>query len=174
MLGNILLFGFLYAFVCRASPIPVDKLDVKKYLGHWYQVYGAPTNVIFQGYGECITADYGLLSNGNISVLNKQVNSKGELEQIEGYGYYKNISEPGKLTVRLDGVPFDSPYWVVKLGEVINNYYQYSIVTTPSAISLWVLVRDIKTYLKSYDKEVVEFLNKNKYKYVTINQNNCN
>jgi len=43
--------------------ITVPQLDVKKYLGHWLLVYQAPTNVIFQGYGTCITADYGLLDN---------------------------------------------------------------------------------------------------------------
>ena len=53
--------------------ITVPQLDVKKYLGHWLLVYQAPTNVIFQGYGTCITADYGLLDNGNVNVVNTQI-----------------------------------------------------------------------------------------------------
>ena len=61
-------------------PVTVDELKVNSYLGHWTQVYGAPTNSIFQGYGTCLTAYYGLLDNGQISVLNAQLNKNKEVE----------------------------------------------------------------------------------------------
>jgi lipocalin len=153
--------------------ITVPQLDVKKYLGHWLLVYQAPTNVIFQGYGTCITADYGLLDNGNVNVINTQIDKHNEIDQINGYGYYKNVSEPGKLTVHLDGVPVDSPYWVIKLGEVKNNQYQYSIITTPSGISLWVLVRDITSFFELYNTEVIDFLAEYNFKYENVSQTNC-
>jgi lipocalin len=128
-----------------------------------------------------------------VSVLNAQLNAKNELEQIAGYAYYKNVSEPGKLTVHLDGTPADAPYWVVALGEVRsipdskreeyeltpenyvrrgvkNDQYQYSIVTTPSGISLWVLARNVNLFLREYDAEVRAFLEAGEYKYVTIEQ----
>jgi lysozyme C len=143
----------------------VKEIDIIKYLGNWYQVYGAPTNVVFQGYGTCITAQYWLLEGGNVSVLNSQINSYDKLEQISGYAYYTNISEPGKLSVRLDGVPVDSPYWIVKLGEIVDNKYQYSIITTPSGISLWVLARNVKEFYNKYDTEVKNYLNDNNFKY---------
>lgn len=152
----------------------ISEIDVDKYLGYWYQVYGAPTNVIFQGYGTCITAEYGLLEDGNISVINSQLNKDEELEEILGYAYYKNVSEPGKLTVHLDGVPVDSPYWIVNLGEVKDGQYQYSIITTPSGISLWVLARNIDSFFINYDKEVTQYLTQNNYKYEPIQHNeNC-
>ena len=153
--------------------ITVPQLDVKKYLGHWLLVYQAPTNVIFQGYGTCISADYGLLDNGNVNVVNTQIDKHNEIDQITGYGYYKNVSEPGKLTVHLDGVPVDSPYWVIKLGEVKNNQYQYSIITTPSGISLWVLVRDITSFFELYNTEVIDFLAEYNFKYENVSQTNC-
>jgi lysozyme C len=169
------ILSFFSAFSLTVSnPIPVEELNLNGYLGHWVQVYGAPTNSLFQGYGECLVADYGLLDNGQVSVLNTQIDENGVLEQIDGYAYYKNISEPGKLTVHLNGVPVDSPYWVVKLGEFKDNQYQYSIVTTPSGISLWVLVRDLDTFFTLYDSEVQDFLMQNGYKYVEIKQENCN
>ena len=68
------MFGFFTALFAFTSFETVPELDVNKYLGRWYQVYGAPTNVLFQGYGECITADYGLMDNGQVSVLNSQIN----------------------------------------------------------------------------------------------------
>lgn len=169
-----LLISYLQATTSKfGAPEPVQELDVTSYIGHWYQVYGSPTNVIFQGYGECITADYGTLDNGDISVLNTQIDENGMVERIEGYAYYKNVSEPGKLTVHLEGVLVNSPYWVVKLGEVVNNEYQYSIVTTPSGMSLWVLVRDIDTFYKLYDREVRQFLEQYQFLYTTIKQDNC-
>jgi len=61
----------------------------------------------------------------------------------------------------LDGVPVDSPYWVVKLGEIIDNQYQYSIITTPSGISLWVITRDVDRFEQMYSSEVREFLDQN-------------
>lgn len=154
----------------KANPQTIQEIEVDKYLGYWYQVYGAPTNVIFQGYGKCITAKYDLLDDGNISVLNSQLNENDELEQISGYAYYTNTSEPGKLTVHLDGTPVDAPYWIVKLGESINEEYQYSIVTSPSGVSLWVLTRDIDAFLQNYDEEVTQYLDNNDYKYETIEQ----
>ena len=108
-------FGFGFSAILPAT---VNELNVNSYLGHWFQVYGAPTNYVFQGYGTCITADYGLLENGNINVVNTQINENQDTEQITGYAYYKNLSEPGKLTVHLEEVPVDSPYWIVKLGEI--------------------------------------------------------
>ena len=155
-------------------PQTISSLNINDYLGHWIQVYQAPTNVIFQGYGTCITADYGLLDNGNVNVINTQIDENNEIEQITGYAYYKNASEPGKLTVHLEGVPVDSPYWIIKLGEIKNNQYQYSIITTPSGISLWVLVRDIDTFFELYDTEVTEFLNQYNFKYTSVSQDNCN
>lgn len=158
---------------CADLPNTITTINLDSYLGHWVQIYGAPTNVIFQGYGTCITADYGLLENGNINVVNTQINENQDTEQITGYAYYKNLSEPGKLTVHLEEVPVDSPYWIVKLGEIKNNQYQYSIITTPSGVSLWVLARDVDTFMKLYDEEVSEFLRQYHFKYTTIQQDNC-
>ena len=169
-----LLFLSLLGFVLSGHvPDTVSDLNINNYVGHWFQVYGSPTNVIFQGYGTCITADYGLLEDGYVSVLNTQLDENNKIEEINGYAYYKNISEPGKLTVHLDGVPVDSPYWVVKLGEIVDNQYQYTIITTPSGVSLWVLTRDLDTFYKLYDEDVNAFLNKYNFRYTTINQTDC-
>ena len=166
---------FLFAASALAfNPTTVPELDVEKYTGRWYQVLGAPTNEIFQGYGTCITADYGILSNGSVSVLNAQLDESGNLEKIAGYAYYKNESEPGKLTVYLQGTPMDGPYWVVKLGEIKNQQYQYSIITVPSQVSLWVIARNVKEFYDEYAESVTRYLDYQNYHYETIVQNeNC-
>lgn len=168
------LFFAASAFVRAFDPVTVPELDVDKYTGRWYQVLQAPTNTIFQGEGTCLTADYGLNPNGTVSVLNSQVDTNGNLEQISGYAYYKNSSEPGKLTVYLQGTPFDGPYWVVKLGEEKNNQYQYSIITVPSQISLWVIVRNVSEYNAYYESDITNYLNAQKYNYEPVVQDsNC-
>jgi len=165
---------FLFATVKAFGPATVPELNVEKYTGRWYQVLGAPTNEIFQGYGTCLTAEYGLFSNGTLSVVNSQLDKNGNLEQIAGYAYYKNASEPGKLTVYLQGTPFDGPYWVVKLGEVKNYQYQYSIITVPSKISLWVIARNVQEFYNEYANSVTSYLDAQKYHYETIVQDtNC-
>jgi lipocalin len=174
MLYNIILLFCLFTSITSKSIPTISSIDVNSYLGHWIQVYEAPTNSLFQGYGTCITADYGLLENGNVNVINTQLNENHQIEQINGYAYYKNISEPGKLTVHLEGVPVDSPYWIVKLGEIKDNQYQYSIITTPSGVSLWVLVRDLDNFSNLYDKEITDFLNNYQFKYRPVSQDNCN
>jgi len=153
--------------ICGCLSQTVPELNVTKYLGNWYQVYGAPTNFLFQGYGKCITAQYGL--EGNITVINSQLNRTNGLEQIKGYAY-STSPDPGKLTVHLEGVPVDSPYWIVKLGDSVDEY-TYSIVTVPSGISLWVLARNVKEFYEKYDAEVKDFLTG--FTYVQINQTNC-
>lgn len=173
MFIHLLFLSFVSITFANVLPPTVNELDLNSYLGHWVQMYGAPTNTIFQGYGTCATADYGLLDNGQVSVLNYQLNKNKEIETINGYGYYANVSEPGKLTVHLDGVPVDSPYWIVKLGEIVDNQYQYSIITTPSGISLWVLTRDVERFNELYSKEVTDFLDANNFKYVPIKQTDC-
>jgi len=95
MLLNLLIISLFMLVNSGTIPGTVKELNVNSYIGHWFQVYGAPTNVIFQCYGTCITADYGVLDNGDISVINTQLNDKNEIETIGGYGYYKNVSEPG-------------------------------------------------------------------------------
>lgn len=160
-------------FGLSKEPQTIKQIDINKYLGKWYQVYGASVNYVFQGYGKCITAEYSLLPNNNIYVLNSQFNSENVLQQISGYAYYTNNSEPGKLKVHLDGVPFEASYWIIELGEIKNEQYQYSIVTAPLGLSLWslwVLVRDIESYYSNYDKEVIQILDSYNYNYVTIKQ----
>lgn len=173
MFVNLLVLSLFCIATSKVLPYSVNNLNINNYLGHWFQVYGAPTNTIFQGYGTCITADYGLLDNGQVSVLNSQLDKNKQIEKINGYAYYKNISEPGQLSVHLDGVPVDSPYWVVKLGEIVDNQYQYSIITTPSGISLWVLTRDIHKFNELYNVEVVKFLDEYNFKYTSIEQTDC-
>ena len=51
MFYNLLLLSCLYLANSKELIETVSSINVDNYLGHWIQVYQAPTNVIFQGYG---------------------------------------------------------------------------------------------------------------------------
>ena len=162
-----------FLLLCSSSNnfTTVTQLDLSKYTGHWHQVYAAPFDYTFQGYGKCITADYQITGTNNVSVLNAQYNVNNEYEEIKGYAFYKDINEPGKLSVVLEGAPFTAPYWVLQLGEIVNNEYQYSIISVPHGPSLWVLARDISYFFNYDDDEVKKYLDEYNFKYVKVVQN---
>jgi lipocalin len=135
----------------------VDEIDLTKYMGKWYQVYGDKFNRIFQGNGRCSTAEYGLIDDGRVSVLNKQFDENNKLDAIPGYAYYSEGDCCGYLTVELEGTK-PAPYWVLELGPIVSGNYEYSIVSDNLALSLFVLARDVDTFYKLYDTNVLESL----------------
>lgn len=152
------LIYFLLFFQLASSINTVKELDLKKYQGMWYQMYGDRFDQTFEKYGKCITASYTILPNGNITILNSQISILNNLEQISGYAYYKNNSNPGELTVHLEGVPHDSPYWIIELGPVIDGYYDWAFVSDPLKLSLFILARDVDRFNRDYDTYIVELI----------------
>ena len=159
------MFNFKYIitiFQLIFSIEPIKKLDLTMYEGRWYQVYGNRFDQTFEMYSKCITADYALNSNGSVSVLNSQLSNTNQLEQINGYAYYKNDIDAtinqGKLIVHLDNVKYDAPYWIINIGPVINYYYDWVIISDPFKLSLFVLTRDIDRFYKSYNEDVEDIL----------------
>jgi hypothetical protein len=84
---------------------------------------------------------------------------------------------PGELTVHLNGVPHDAPYWVYNLGpenSENNDYYDWAIVSDPLKLSLFVLARDVDYYYENYDSEVLEILNEYDFdNLVTVSHDDC-
>lgn len=168
------LFCISYAKEYKA----VDELNLDYYIGRWYQVYQDKFNRLFQGNGRCATADYAIVDTNNVSVYNQQINNKNdEYDSIAGSAFYKDGDCCGYLTVILDGAP-QAPYWVLELGPVVDDLYDYSIVSDDKALSLFVLTRDVERYYKLYDKQVLESLNdfgftKSINSPVVMNQTDC-
>ena len=55
----------------------------------------------------------------------------GKPEGILGYAYVPNSNEPGKLKVHFDVSPSDGNYWIIKLGPVIDEKYDWVVVSEP-------------------------------------------
>ena len=159
VLSTFIFLGFSY-IVFGYEYTPVDELDLSSYDGRWYQVYKDVSDMSFQGFGTCAVADYAILDANNVSVLNSQIDKDGTLDQITGYAFYKDGNSGGELTVDLDGTPGNAPYWVIQLGPLLNDEYQYSIVSDNLKVSLFVLARNVSEFYDLYDEEVLKSLEK--------------
>jgi len=175
----------LIGFVSLSQAIStITELDLDKYTGFWVQAYGNPfVFTTFEHNGVCVGATYELNDNGTISVHNQMRISTydGELQTIEGYATIPNPDEPGKISVKFPQNYFSAPYWIIQLGPDTygeSGQYEYSIVSDPFKISLFVLVRDLETFKANYEVDVLSFLEENGFthawnKPVETSQDNC-
>lgn len=106
--------------------------DPARYAGEWYEVARFP--VFFQKGCRNTTATYVGLPDGGLAVLNECDTDDGP-EQIAGRA---DIVGPGRLEVRLNGVPFAGDYWVLWVDEG----YRTAVVGVPSGRAGWILNRD--------------------------------
>ncbi len=108
--------------------------DPTRYLGRWYEVARYPNP--FQA--ECAGAyvDYSAGVAGEILVRNTCLDETGAaISEISGTA---QVVGPGRLSVRLEGVPVAAPYWVLWVDEG----YRTAVVGQPNGRAGWVLNRD--------------------------------
>ena len=152
------IFGLLFAALAMAQ---VTELNRTQYLGRWYQVYSDLfVDATFENSSFCDTADYAVYPNDTISVWNRerQYNVTGPERQIFGWAEAEDASKPGELTVHLQTTGFGAPYWVYQLGPVHNNQYEYSIVSDPLKLTLFVLARNVTHFMDKYNTNVTQYL----------------
>jgi len=176
---SILCLSSVATAIARTGPVPadsnvsihinpdsVDSLDVKAYMGLWYQM-AADSVVItsFEKNSYCDTAFYGDNGDGTISVHNYATldNPSGSAYTIDGYAYQTNpTAEPGQLNVVFqsdDAFPFPAPYWILELGPInADGLYDYAIVSDSFSLYLFVLARDVATYNAKYRSSVSKTL----------------
>jgi apolipoprotein D and lipocalin family protein len=121
----------------RAVPQPDKAVDLKAYLGQWYEI-GRYDNR-FERDCEAVTATYGLQSDGKISVVNacRKGGVEGPRKLARGTATTVPGSGNAKLKVSFFG-PFAGDYWVLDHADD----YSWSIVGEPSGKYLWLLSRN--------------------------------
>jgi apolipoprotein D and lipocalin family protein len=163
--GNLFFLNLIKKFNLLLKPIRTEKnIDINYYTGKWYQIATSPSTKLFgtgTNYSD-VTANYECIDNCyNISVYNKGINNEGNLVSIKGYSYTKK--NPTKRKLKFYNLPFIGNYWIVKLGPVINNKYEYAIISGPlsqfvgTRFSLYVLCRNINEFKEKYENEVKEW-----------------
>jgi len=111
----------------------VPHVDLKRYLGKWYEIAHLPAG--FQKNCEQTTATYFLLNDDSISVLN-ECTRNGKYTKAKGKAKVVDKTTNAKLKVTFFW-PFYGDYWIIKLGEA----YDYAVVGTPNRKYLWILNR---------------------------------
>ena len=118
----------------------VQDLDAEQYVGLWYSIASIPTTFERQ----CVqgtTAEYTLLENGRIQVVNTCYDEEGKVDVARGQAWIPDPTESSKLKVSF--VPFlgmwwfGAPYWVIDLCPD----YSYAVVGHPSRKYGWILSR---------------------------------
>ena len=114
----------------------VPQVDVKHYLGTWYEIASYPQP--FQKGCTHTTATYSLRADGQIEVLNKcrKGSHDGKIHVARGRARVVDHETNAKLEVSFFG-PFWGDYWIIDLGP----NYEYAVVGHPSRDYLWILSR---------------------------------
>jgi lipocalin len=126
----------------------VTEVDLKRYAGLWYEIARLPNR--FENGLDCVTAQYTLLENGKVEVINqgRKVDKDNEISSIKGSARVPNADFPGRLKVTFFW-PFAGDYYIIALDEE----YTHALVGDPSRKFLWILSKN-----KSLDKEIYENL----------------
>jgi apolipoprotein D and lipocalin family protein len=108
--------------------------DPTRYLGRWYEVARYPNP--FQADCAGSVVDYTAGDGDVILVRNTCLDAAGNaIDEISGTA---RLVGPGRLSVRLDGVPVAAPYWVLWVDEG----YRTAVVGQPDGRAGWILNRD--------------------------------
>jgi apolipoprotein D and lipocalin family protein len=114
----------------------VEHVDVKRYMGTWFEIAKLPQR--FEKGLVGITANYTLLPNGKVRVINSgyKADFNGKLKTIEGKAWVVDTVTNAKLKVSFFW-PFAANYWIIELGKD----YEYAVVGEESRKYLWILSR---------------------------------
>lgn len=156
----IVLFSQIYGQQ-KNEMVTVGKVDLKKYAGLWYEIKKIPNS--FQD--DCVkgtTAEYTLMEDGKIQVINSCTEEDGSRNITEGIARINDKESNSKLGVSFFSIlgwrPVWGDYWIIGLGE----NYEYAVIATPSRKYGWVLART-KSLSADQMKTVDGILLKNGY-----------
>ena len=119
---------------------PVPAVDLERFLGSWYEIARIPA--WFQN--RCVkdtTARYQLRNDGRITVINRCVTRKGEIDQADGLARVVDPTTRARLQVSFVSLlgwrPFWGDYWIIGL----DPEYRWLVVGDPKRQFSWILSR---------------------------------
>jgi apolipoprotein D and lipocalin family protein len=118
----------------KAIP-PVEGFDLNRYLGTWYEIGRLPHR--FEKGLSRVTAEYALLPDGKIRVLNRGFKlEKNKWSEAKGKAWVPDPAAPARLKVRFFW-PFSAEYKIIRL----DPEYEWAVITSGSTDYLWILCR---------------------------------
>lgn len=144
ILTFILALLSLQAFAKTANLPVVDYVDIERYQGKWFEVAKLPN--WFQKGCSAAEANYKILGQTEISVLNTCIKKNGERKAAYAHGYVVDTQTNAKLEVVFENFAsrilprkwIKGDYWIIALDQ---DQYQYVMVGSPNRKYLWVLAR---------------------------------
>ena len=126
----------------HADLVPIDSLDVPRYLGAWYEIAKYPNRFQKQCDGYT-TAHYSLQPDRTLQVVNRCRRADGRYVEAVGAARQLGRADSPKLEVRF------APGWLSFLPMVWGDYwvidldpdYQLAAVSEPKREYLWILSR---------------------------------
>lgn len=138
-------------FVQQNPPKTVNYVDLKKYVGLWYEIAKIPNS--FQD--QCAkgtTAKYVFNKDGEIDVINSCIDEDNEKDVANGLARIVDKKTNAKLEVSFVSFfgwrPFWGDYWIIGLDE----NYNWAIVGTPNRKYGWILSRTPKLDTEKLNK----------------------
>ncbi len=129
----------------RAPLQVVAPVDLQRYVGLWHEQARLPNRFEKRCTGE-VTAEYTLLEDGKLQVLNRCMLPDGRVEESIGIARVAPVAgQPGAGRLEVSFAPewmrwlplAWGDYWILKL----DRDYQVALVGTPDRKYLWVLSR---------------------------------
>jgi apolipoprotein D and lipocalin family protein len=144
LLGAVLaLAGCANSGTGVVPPKTVEKVDLQRYQGTWYELARLP--MFFQRNCAQSEAHYELQDDGSIGVTNRCRTYDGDQQEVKGQAVAQVPGETSKLWVRFDNWASSllpgltkGDYWVLYL----DDNYQTALVGHPNRKYLWLLARD--------------------------------
>merc|ERR1711976_453568 len=160
------LFALVACALAQDQPDTVTE-QIPRYIGRWYQTHG--NRLGWLTYGDqamCNTADYYIHNDTTITLVNanRQETPDGEYREVDGRAWVPDTTDPGKLYLQIGGVPFVGDYWVLRLGPPTygeEGQYEWSIVSGPDRSVLFILARDVESFERNYQAELLQWLEDN-------------
>ena len=147
----------------NSTPKVVDKVDLSKYTGLWYEIARIP-NRFQEDCAKGTTAKYTLNDEQEIEVINSCIETDGEKNIAEGIARVVDKNTNAKLEVSFVSIfglhLFWGDYWIIGL----DKNYEYAVVGHPERKYGWILSRTKKLTMNQMD-EVKSILKKNGYDF---------
>jgi apolipoprotein D and lipocalin family protein len=138
--GAVLVLSILAATGGCMPLETVEYVDLEQYAGLWYEIARYP--VPFDEDSVAVTAEYTLLDDGTVHVLNQGLvgDLNGPPTSIEGIARVADPVSQAKLLVSFDRPGLDlieGNYWIIELAED----YSHAVVSDPLRFTLYILSR---------------------------------
>ena len=127
----------------RPAPPTVPSLDLRRYLGTWYEIARLPMRFEPPDYTD-VSATYSLDADGSVRVQNRAYDGDGALQESIGQARPVDKGDASRLEVTflpegLRWIPFTrGDYWVLR----IDPDYRTALVGSPDYDYLWLLHRE--------------------------------